>query len=133
MRDPDGQLFCVFVRDEPVERRPYELGWDVTGDADDAHRVAAWWQVVLGGTLHDDERGFSWLEDVPELPFTAVCFAPVPETKVAKNRIHIDVRTDDLGALVSHGATVLREQGDGGIGWTVLADPEGNEFCAFAP
>jgi hypothetical protein len=33
--------------------------------------------------------------------------------------------------VVAHGATVLREKGDGGIRWTVLADPAGNEFCAF--
>lgn len=133
MRDPDGQLFCVFVRDEPIERRPYELGWDVTGDAGDAHRVTAWWQEMLGGTLGDDERGFSWLEEVPELPLDAICFAPVPEPKTTKNRMHIDVDTDDLELLLRHGATVLRAKGDDGIGWTVLADPEGNEFCAFTP
>jgi predicted enzyme related to lactoylglutathione lyase len=133
MRDPDGQLFCVFVRDEPIERRPYELGWDVTGDADDAHRVAAWWQAVLGGTLEDDEQGYSWLGDVPELPFEGIFFVPVPEAKATKNRIHVDVQTQDLDGLLSHGATVLREKGDGGIGWTVLTDPFGNEFCAFTP
>ena len=58
-------------------------------------------------------------------------FCRVPEPKTAKNRLHIDVTTDDLDALVAHGATVLRAKGDGGIGWTVLADPDGNEFCAF--
>jgi hypothetical protein len=133
MRDPDDQVFCVFVRAEPVERRPYEIGWDVTGDADDAHRVAAWWQEVLGGTLVDDERGYSWLDDVPQLPFDAICFVPVPEQKTTKNRVHLDVTTADLERLLRHGATVLRDKGDGGIGWTVLADPEGNEFCAFTP
>lgn len=133
MRDPDGQVFCVFVRDEPIERRPYELGWDVTGDADDAHRTAAWWQTVFGGTLVDDEQGYSYLEDVPDLPFEAICFVPVPEPKTAKNRVHLDVHTEDLERLLARGATVLREKGDGGIGWTVLADPDGNEFCAFTP
>jgi predicted enzyme related to lactoylglutathione lyase len=48
-----------------------------------------------------------------------------------KNRLHIDVTTDDLDALVARGARVLRAKGDGGLGWTVLADPDGNEFCAF--
>ncbi len=133
MRDPDGQVFCVFVRDEPISRRPYEIGWDVTGGADDAHRVAAWWHGVLGGTLGDDEQGYSWIEDVPGLPFESICFVPVPEAKSTKNRVHVDVQTDDLEALLDHGATVLRIKGDGGIEWTVLADPEGNEFCAFTP
>ena len=57
--------------------------------------------------------------------------ASVYEPKSAKNRVHIDVTTDDLDALVAHGATVLRPKGDAGLGWTVLADPQGNEFCAF--
>jgi hypothetical protein len=34
--------------------------------------------------------------------------------------------------LVEAGATVLRAAG-GGLGWSVLADPEGNEFCVFRP
>ena len=54
----------------------------------------------------------------------------MPEPKTAKNRIHLDVTTDDVDALVAAGATVLRAQDDE-IGWTVLADPHGNEFCAF--
>jgi hypothetical protein len=48
-----------------------------------------------------------------------------------KNRVHIDVATDDVDALVAHGARVLRARGDGGLGWTILADPDGNEFCAM--
>ena len=54
----------------------------------------------------------------------------MPEPKTAKNRIHLDVTTPDLDALVAVGAVVLRPQ-DQEIGWTVLADPDGNEFCAF--
>lgn len=50
-----------------------------------------------------------------------------------KNRIHIDVTTEEVGPLVAAGATVLRPKGDGGIAWTVMADPAGNEFCAFTP
>ena len=47
-----------------------------------------------------------------------------------KNRIHWDVTVHAVAPLVEVGATVLREPG-GDIGWHVLADPEGNEFCAF--
>jgi predicted enzyme related to lactoylglutathione lyase len=130
LQDPDGQEFCVFVRQEPVTRRFHELGWDVTGDTDDARRVASWWAGVLGGRVGDDE-GYSWVTDIEGAPFESIAFAPVPEAKRAKNRIHIDVTTDDVGALVAAGARVLRPKGEGGIGWHVLADPEGNEFCAF--
>ena len=47
--DPDGQEFCVFLRDEPVTEPAYELVWDVTGDEDAAHRLARWWGETLGG------------------------------------------------------------------------------------
>ena len=53
-----------------------------------------------------------------------------PEPKTVKNRIHWDVETDDVELLVERGATVLRAADDE-LSWTVLADPEGNEFCAF--
>jgi hypothetical protein len=66
------------------------------------------------------------------MPILTMDFAPVPEPKTAKNRIHWDVMTSDVAALVAHGAEVLRRPDDE-ISWTVLADPEGNEFCAFAP
>jgi hypothetical protein len=53
----------------------------------------------------------------------------VPEPKVAKNRVHVDLHADDLRLevrrLVDLGATVLGEYD----GWTALSDPEGNEFC----
>ena len=57
-------------------------------------------------------------------------FVPVPEPKTVKNRIHIDVTTPSVETLVGAGAKVLRRP-DGEVDWTVLADPEGNEFCAF--
>jgi len=57
-------------------------------------------------------------------------FTLVPEPKVAKNRVHLDVHADDMEAelerLSGLGATVLTKYGDGHV---LLADPEGNEFC----
>jgi hypothetical protein len=58
----------------------------------------------------------------------SVWFCKVPESKAVKNRVHLDV-WGDAGELVSRGATILDERPK----WTVLADPEGNEFCVFAP
>ncbi len=133
LHDPDGQVFCVFVHDPPVTQRLNELIWDTGDSAEDSHRIAAWWAQALGGRLVDDDRGFSWVEQVPGAPFGSMDFVPVPEPKSVKNRVHIDVTTSDLEGLIAHGATVLRPRGDDGIGWTVLADPDGNEFCAFTP
>lgn len=131
LADPEGQELCVFVREEPITSRAYELGWDCAEGAR-AHDLAVWWAEVLGGTVGDDaDHGFSWVEGMPGCPWESFDFAGVPEPKTVKNRVHVDVSTGDLDALVAHGATVLRPKGDGGLGWTVLADPDGNEFCAF--
>jgi hypothetical protein len=132
MLDPDGQEHCVFPREGPVEKRAYELVWDSAEGAEASHDIAAWWCDVVGGAVVDDlEEGLSYIQDIPECPWDYFDFGGVPEPKTAKNRVHIDVQTDDLEALVAHGASVLRPKGDGGIRWTVLADPAGNEFCAF--
>jgi predicted enzyme related to lactoylglutathione lyase len=129
LADPEGQEFCVFVRPEPIATRFYELGWDTAEGAE--HDLAGWWAEVVGGVVVDHERGYSWIEQIPGCPWDSIDFAPVPEPKTVKNRVHLDVTTDDLDAVVAHGATVLRPKGDEGLRWTVLADPGGNEFCAF--
>jgi hypothetical protein len=134
MRDPDGQEFCIFVRDTPIERRLYELVLDSGPGMAECLAIARWWGDVLGAEVgQDQEEGHCWIEGVPGAPFDAISFGPVPEPKTVKNRVHIDVTTDDLDALVAHGARVLRANRDGGIEWSVLADPDGNEFCAFTP
>jgi predicted enzyme related to lactoylglutathione lyase len=60
-------------------------------------------------------------------------FNQVPESKTAKNRMHVDLVADDREAevdrLVGLGAKRLADQAEFGLRWTVLADPEGNEFC----
>ncbi|MPV89545.1 VOC family protein, partial [Georgenia ruanii] len=55
---------------------------------------------------------------------------PVPEPNAVKNRMHLDV-VGDVDELVALGARVIRRRDDE-IGWDILADPEGNEFCIFA-
>jgi hypothetical protein len=128
MRDPEGGELCVFGLRPGTEPGPYEL----VVDCADPGAISGWWAVVLGARRQDDEeKGFSWIEEVPHCPWEGIVFVPVPEPKTVKNRIHLDVSTGDLEALLAAGATVLRRP-DGEIGWHVLADPEGNEFCAFA-
>jgi hypothetical protein len=56
----------------------------------------------------------------------------VPEPKTVKNRVHWDVNVESVDALVAAGATILRPRDDE-IRWSIMADPEGNEFCAFEP
>jgi len=130
LKDPEGGELCVFEREEVPAYKLYEI----VVDARDGHAIATWWADVLGATVQDHEGGddvFSWFEDAPGMPFEMV-FGDVPEPKTVKNRIHWDVDTDDVRLLVDAGATVLRAP-DEQIAWHVLADPEGNEFCAFTP
>ena len=130
MADPEGGEFCVFVREGEITRRLYEVVVDTADSTEDAHRIAAWWAELLGSTVHDVERGFSYVDPVPGAPYEYLVFIRVPEGKAVKNRLHLDLTTDDVDALVAAGAVLLRAQ-DEEIGWTVLADPDGNEFCAF--
>ena len=87
---------------------------------------------MIGGQRQLDQRGFSYLQQVPNAPFDALTFLPVDEPKQAKNRIHLDLVADDSTVLLEAGATLLRQR-DAEIDWDVLADPEGNEFCVFGP
>ena len=56
---------------------------------------------------------------------------PVDRPHVVKNRIHPDVDCASVDDLVALGATVLAPAAETGWAWTQLADPEGNELCAF--
>ena len=57
----------------------------------------------------------------------------VPEPRSGKNRVHVDLtggpRATEVPRLVGLGATVVGEHEVPGLRWTVLADPEGNQFC----
>jgi hypothetical protein len=131
LKDPEGGELCVFERDEVPDYKLYEVGVD----ARDPHEIAAWWAEVLDVTVQDnvdEETPFSWIEGVPGMPFESLVFQRVPEPKTVKNRIHWDVETVDVQALIDRGATLLRGPDDD-IDWHVLADPEGNEFCAMRP
>jgi hypothetical protein len=125
LRDPEGGELCAFPRAVVPERRLYE----VVVDAHDTRAQAAWWAEVLGGRLEEGGDGES-VEAIPGAPFEFLVFEPVPEPKTVKNRIHWDVTTADVGLLTAYGAQVVRSPDDEVV-WTVLADPEGNEFCAF--
>lgn len=128
MRDVEGGELCVFPTRE--ETRPGLA--EIVVDTADRVRISTWWADVLGAQRGDHEHGYSFLEHIPGAPFEWFVFVPVPEAKTVKNRIHIDVMTDDVQLLVDAGATLLRAKDDE-IRWSVLADPDGNEFCAFVP
>jgi hypothetical protein len=126
MADPEGGEYCAFLRDDlPAERLK---GLEV--DCADSVAQAEWWGAVYGVPAVHTPHGYSTLENVPGMPIRAMDFASVPEPKTVKNRVHWDVTVPALQPLIDAGATVLALP-DGRARWHVLADPEGNEFCAF--
>jgi hypothetical protein len=127
LHDPEGGELCVFEREEVP---PYRL-YEIVVDSHDHRAQAAWWADVLDAeTGHDEQDRFSWVEGISGAPFRYLVFGAVPEPKTVKNRIHWDVDSGDIPGLVDRGAGLLRPPDDD-IRWTVLTDPEGNEFCAF--
>jgi glyoxalase superfamily protein len=125
MADPEGGEFCAFLRSEVPAERLHGLGVDCA----DAQALARWWAGIYGVDVIEND-GWSTLEGIPAMPILTMDFAAVPEPKTVKNRIHWDVTVPAVAPLIRAGATVLREP-DAEISWHVLADPEGNEFCAF--
>ena len=59
-------------------------------------------------------------------------FARVPESKAVKNRLHLDVIAadpeDEIARLIGLGATRVADRDEYGYTWTLMTDPEGNEF-----
>ena len=101
--------------------------------------VAGFWSEALG---YRATRGAEpYLSLVPAESGTGpeLLLQRVPESKRGKNRLHLDLRTQDLDAevarLVGLGAHVVSESPlhEGGWTWHVLTDPEGNEFCVLQP
>jgi Glyoxalase-like domain len=128
MKDPEGGELCIFRTRPEGSHGLYEICVD-TGSVESARGIARWWGDLLGGRT-GEEPDYCYVEGIPGAPFEYLVFSPVPEPKTVKNRIHLDVTTSDLDALVARGARLLRPQ-DEEIDWNVMADPDGNEFCAF--
>jgi len=103
-------------------------------DCADPVRVGRFWADVLGYSFEGDETGSAVN---PHDGGPNFWFNLVAEPKQVKNRVHIDVNLrdrNDLQQLEEMGARVLRtDQEIPGETWFIMADPEGNEFCAFPP
>ena len=127
------------------------LRWYTTViDAHDIATLSRWWAQTLDWQIvyEDDEEVAiipkwvaedrigdlaEWLRSGP-----GMVFVPVPEGKTVKNRLHIDLaphksqdRDAEVAALLERGATHADVGQSDDVTWTVLADPEGNEFCVL--
>ena len=119
----------------------------ITVDADDPGPVATFWQHALGWRrTHEDDEEIV-LEPPAGSPQDGVApdllVVRVPEVKTVKNRVHLDLRPSGsmaeeverlrtLGASVGELVEVPASALDGQpSSWTVMGDPEGNEFCVL--
>ena len=111
---------------------------NITFDCHDALVVGRFWSAALGRPRAEDPEPSEHFATIGGIDHDAVgatqwLFAKVPEQKVAKNRVHLDLVTDDrekeIARLVELGATRGADHDEYGHSWTVMADPEGNEFC----
>jgi hypothetical protein len=111
-------------------------------DANDPSALASFWEQALGWRRTYEAPEEIVIEPPEHSVFDGIVpdllFTPVREGKTTKNRLHLDLRPDDqaleVERLLALGATHADVgQDNDKVGWVVLADPEGNEFCVLSP
>jgi len=114
----------------------------ITVDAHDPLALAQFWADALGWKIGEGVNDIEvWIErelgDPNKTGFPDILFLKVPDSKVVKNRLHLDLRPDDQDAEVARleklGAKKIDigQSTDPDTTWVVMADPEGNEFCVL--
>ncbi len=115
----------------------------ISVDAHSPKALAEFWAEALGWTVGEDGDDIGWwiereLNDPNKTGFPDILFLKVPDSKVVKNRLHLDLRPDDQAAEVVRleklGAKKIDigQSTDPDTTWVVMADPEGNEFCVLS-
>lgn len=114
--------------------------------ADGADPLAAWEDFLERAGVPEDQRNTRSAIEDPNGPGPRIFFQQVPEDKIAKNRVHLDVRAapglqgeermaaleTECERLVALGAARVRRfdpEPPLSAGHIVMTDPEGNEFC----
>jgi predicted enzyme related to lactoylglutathione lyase len=113
----------------------------ITMKARDDSALGGFWAAALGWGVSSEEPGVTNLEPegfvYPDPVAVCVDIVTSTEPKTVKNRVHVDLATTSaahqaelVARLTELGATPA-DVGQGEVGWTVMADPEGNEFCVL--
>lgn len=102
----------------------------VTWDCEDAMRLASFWAAALGSDVDEDSTPARAFVEASGWGGPNMWFIRVPESKIAKNRLHFDLRPvgtleDEVRRLTDLGASIADRSED----HMVMRDPEGNEFC----
>jgi catechol-2,3-dioxygenase len=107
-------------------------------DAHDLPGLARFWTRALGWQVLSEREREVVIGPNPTAP-VGICFMPSAARKTGKNRVHLDLtapadeRDAEIERLISLGAQRADIGQTGAESWTVLADPEGNEFCVVRP
>ncbi|HTS99211.1 MAG TPA: VOC family protein [Streptosporangiaceae bacterium] len=110
----------------------------VVVDTHDLPRLARFWSQALGWPVLSERENEIVIGPDERAP-VGMCFMPVTDVKTVKNRVHVDLtasaeeRDSEIERLISLGARRADIGQTGQESWTVLADPEGNEFCVVRP
>lgn len=134
LADPEGNEFCVLEpRDEYRGIGPVAA---IVVAARDAMGLVRFWSSATGRPLA--RSGSDWASLAADAG-AWLEFVGSSAVKAGKNRVHLDVRPSagsnhavEVDRLLRAGATPA-DVGQGNAPWTVLADPEGNEFCVLRP
>lgn len=114
--------------------------WEVVVDCAEPATLARFYADLCGCDLHQRDADWAWIEPAMRGGLAAgaggprLAFQRVPEPKVGKVRLHLDLGAADVSATVARavelGATQLADPVTDESGtYVVLADPEGHEFC----
>ena len=109
---------------------------NITFDCADPAKVARFWGGATGWAVDENPQpGYPDCAVRPPGPgHPKLYFVQVPEGKATKNRVHLDLepidrsQDEEIARLTALGATLLSDDRPE-MGWVVMADPEGNEFC----
>ncbi|MGW0663852.1 VOC family protein [Streptodolium elevatio] len=110
-------------------------------DAHDLPGLARFWSQVLDWPILSVKPREVIVGPSPDAPL-GLCFMPAGEAKSGKNRLHFDLNADpeapgereaEIERILGLGARRVDVGQSGDESWTVLADPEGNEFCVVRP
>ena len=106
-------------------------------DCNDLDAMKAFWMRMTDYKELAGDESFCFLGDPEHMGWTKLFLQKVPEPRVGKNRLHIDLYVEDREAAAAEveavGGRRVGEHENGPIRWVVMADPEGNEFCLVQP
>ncbi|VAV90450.1 hypothetical protein MNBD_ACTINO01-2376 [hydrothermal vent metagenome] len=101
-------------------------------DCHDPEALTEFWSAIVGVEVAQTYPGYVFTTKIPG-NHIRLAFQKVPEDKTVKNRLHLDLSHEDPEAFFAQveslGGSRIKDHDVGGMTWTVLADPEGNEFC----